>query len=306
MKLFEAYNFKDVLRTSTRASWQIEDVLPEGSKLDFSRDLLPENLARTADAPGLNAAQRRTLNHIRGHEYLTIFGLVEEFILPFVMDHVRADLPNADDVRVRALMQFAAEEAKHIQLFKRFRDLFAKGFGVGCEVIGPPQAVSKIVLAHQPLSVALFVLMIEWMTQSHYVDSVRGTSELDPLFANLLRCHWIEEAQHAKLDTLMVEALAEGMSGREIKAAVDGFLEIAAFFDIGCQQQAKFNAQALERAALRKLPAKQRAALIEQQHQALRWTYLGSGLVHKQFRTTLGALSPAELARIDAISPQFC
>ena len=58
--------------------------------------------------------------------------------------------------------------------------------------------------------------MIEWMTQSHYVDSVRGDAELEPLFANLLRCHWIEEAQHAKLDTLMVEALAEGRSQEQI------------------------------------------------------------------------------------------
>ena len=191
-------------------------------------------------------------------------------------------------------------------MFKRFLDLYAKGFGQGCEVIGPPEAVSKIVLAHQPLAVALFVLMIEWMTQAHYVDSVRGEADLDPLFANLLRSHWIEEAQHAKLDTLMVEALAEGMSERDIRVAVDGFLEIAEFFDMGCRQQAKFNAQALERASLRKLTPKQRDALIEQQHQALRWTYLGSGLVHKQFRTTLGALSRSELARIDALAPTYC
>jgi hypothetical protein len=82
-------------------------------------------------------------------------------------------------------------------------------------MIGPPNAVAKVVLANPPLSVALFILMIEWMTQSHYVDSVRGESRLDPLFANLLRCHWIEEAQHAKLDTLMVEALADGKSEEE-------------------------------------------------------------------------------------------
>ena len=304
--MFHDFHYPAILAASNRAAWQLDDVIGPGAALDFSRPFMPEGLARTDGLEMLSEAEKLTLNHIRAHEYLSMFGLVEEFILPFVMDHVRADLPNADDVRVRALMQFAAEEAKHIQLFKRFRELFAKGFGVGCEVIGPPPAVSKIVLAHQPLSVALFVLMIEWMSQSHYVDSVRGTSELDPLFANLLRCHWIEEAQHAKLDTLMVEALAEGMTEREIKAAVDGFLEIVAFFDMGCEQQAKFNAQALERASLRKLPVKQRAALLGQQHQALKWTYLGSGLTHKQFRTTLGALSPAELARIDSLAPQYC
>ena len=126
------------------------------------------------------------------------------------------------------MLNFAAEEAKHIQLFKRFHETFTEGFGIECEVIGPPEAVAKVVLGHEPLSVALFILMIEWMTQSHYVDSVRGDAELDPLFANLLRCHWIEEAQHAKLDTLMVEALAEGEARQQIHAAVDGMLAIAA------------------------------------------------------------------------------
>ena len=41
------------------------------------------------------------------------------------------------------MLQFAAEEAKHIQLFKRFRDAFT-GASAGCEVIGPPQAGAKV------------------------------------------------------------------------------------------------------------------------------------------------------------------
>ncbi len=304
--MFHDFKYPAILAAADRAAWQIDEVIGPDAALDWSKPFMPERLARSADFDMLSDGEKLTLNHIRAHEYLAMFGLVEEFILPFVMDHVREDLPNADDIRVRAMLQFAAEEAKHIQLFKRFRELFARGFGQGCEVIGPPQAVAKVVLGHPPLSVALFVLMIEWMTQSHYVDSVRGESELDPLFANLLRCHWIEEAQHAKLDTLMVEALADGLSGREIRAAIDGFVKIAEFFDVGLQQQAKFNCQALERASLRKLPPKQRTTLIDRQHQALRWTYLGSGMVHKQFRTTLGALSQAELARIDKLAPTYC
>ena len=304
--MFHDFKYPAILAAADRAAWQIDDVIGPDAALDWSKPFMPQGLTRSDDLDMLSDAEKLTLNHIRGHEYLAMFGLIEEFILPFVMDHVREDLPDADDIRVRAMLQFVAEEAKHIQLFKRFRDLFARGFGQGCEVIGPPQAVAKVVLGHPPLSVALFVLMVEWMTQSHDVNSVRGETELDPLFANLLRCHWIEEAQHAKLDTLMVETLAEGSSEREIRAAIDGFLKIAEFFDVGLQQQAKFNCQALERASLRKLPPKQRVRLIERQHQALRWTYLGSGLVHKQFRATLGALSEVQLGRIDALAPTYC
>jgi hypothetical protein len=305
-KMFHDFRYPAILAASTRAAWQVDDVIGPDAGFDFERPFMPENLARTAGLERLSEEERLTLNHIRAHEYLSLFGLVEEFILPFVLDHVRSDLPDANDVRVRAMLNFASEEAKHIQLFKRFHQAFSAGFGTPCEVIGPPEAVAKAVLGHEPLSVALFILMIEWMTQSHYVDSVRGETALEPLFANLLRCHWIEEAQHAKLDTLMVEALAEGLSKAQIRAAVDGMLEIVSFFDMGCKQQVAFNLDALERATGLRLSFARRAELIEQQHQALRWTYLGSGLRHENFRATLGALSPADLKRVDALAPKYC
>jgi hypothetical protein len=294
-----------VLTASARAAWQIEDVLPEGAALDFTRPFLPESLARTGAAEGLGAQERRVLNQIRGHEYLVIFGLVEEFILPFVLDHARPQL-NGDDARVRALLGFASEEAKHIDLFKRFHARFVEGFGSECGVIGPPEAIGAEVLRHDPLAVALVILMIEWMTQSHYLDSVRDDSDLDPLFKSLLKHHWMEEAQHAKLDTLVVEALAEGRSESEIQAALDEFVEIGMFLDNGLRAQAGLNLDALETATGRTLGEVERGALLEQQHQALRWTYLGSGLIHPKFVATLAAMSPAARDRVAEIAPAFC
>jgi len=303
--MFHDFNYPAVLAASTRASWQIDDVIGPGAKLDFARPFMPENLARTGGLTMLREDERLTLNHIRAHEYLTLFGLVEEFILPFVLDHARDGLPESDEVETQALLNFASEEAKHIQLFKRFQQVFKEGFVQKCEVIGPPEAVAEFVLGQDPLSVALFILMIEWMTQSHYVDSVKDDNGLDPLFAELLRNHWIEEAQHAKLDTLVVEALAKGKSEAELHAAVDGFLTIVSFFDTGCRQQAKFNLDALEAIHGAKPSEADRLELLARQHQALRWTYLGSGLAHREFRSTLGALSLAQLARIDELTPKF-
>jgi len=143
------------------------------------------------------------------------------------------------------------------------------------------------------------------MTQSHYVDSVKDDQDLDPLFKSLLRHHWMEEAQHAKLDTLMVEALAEGRSAQELASAVDGFFAIGLYLDAGLRTQAELNLAAFERAVGRNLAEDERESLIEQQHQALRWTYLGSGLVHREFRSTLGALSLSQLERIDSLAPKF-
>jgi hypothetical protein len=303
--MFHDFRYPAILAASTRAAWQIDDVIGPGAELDFSRPFMPENLARTAGLEMLSDGERLTLNQIRAHDYLSLFGLVEEFILPFVLDHARPQL-SGDDDRVRALLQFASEEAKHIQLFKRFHEAFTRGFGVECAVIGPPQAVAEEVLRHDPLSVALVILMIEWMTQSHYLDSVRDDADLDPLFANLLRCHWIEEAQHAKIDTLMVEALADGRSEAEIDVALDGFVEIGTYLDEGLRQQACFNLDALERASGRRFAGAERRAIMDQQHQALRWTYLGSGMLHENFRASLQAMSPVAFKRVEAAAPIFC
>jgi hypothetical protein len=191
-------------------------------------------------------------------------------------------------------------------LFKRFHEAFTRGFGFDCDVIGPASAIGAEVLRHDPLAVALVILQIEWMTQRHYVDSVRDATDLDPLFASLLKHHWMEEAQHARIDTLMVEALADGKSDVAIARAVDEYLEIGAFIDGGLRMQAELNCQAFERAAGRKLGAGDRAAFVERQHQAARWTYLGSGMTHPKFRRTLGQISPEGLARVDSIASVFC
>ncbi len=303
--MFHDFNYESTLASSIRAAWRIEDVLPEGAQLDFSRNLLPEGLARTAQAPGLTDGQRRILNQIRGHEYLSIFGLVEEFILPFVLDHARPQL-NGDDSRVRALLNFASEEAKHIHLFKLFHKRFTDAFGTDCAVIGPPEAVAAEVLRHDPLAVALLILHIEWMTQRHYVESIRDDSDLDPLFKSLLKHHWMEEAQHAKLDTLMVEALADGRDEAGIAKALDEYLEMGMFLDNGIKAQAEFNLEALEAATGIALDPSHRAELLEQQHQALRWTYIGSGMTHPKFVATLAAMSPAARDRIAEVAPAFC
>ncbi len=298
------FNFKDVLAASARGAWEIEDVLPAGSALDYSKPFMPDALARTANIDFLDADERRVLNQIRGHEYLALFGLVEEFILPFILDHARPQL-NGDDHRVRALLNFAGEEAKHIHLFRQFEALFSSSFGTPCAMIGPPEAIAAEILRHDPLSVALVILMIEWVTQTHYLDSVRDDAALDPLFKSLLKHHWIEEAQHAKLDTLMVEALAEGRDEAGIQAALDGFLEIGMFLDGGLKQQTRFNLDAFEAATGRTLTPDERARLVDQQHQALRWTYIGSGMVHPKFVASLAAMSPAARDRIAAVAPAF-
>ena len=300
--MYHDFNYEATLASSLRAQWQLDDVLREDQDLDFSRNFLPESLARTASITGLNAFEQKTLNQIAAHEYLVMFGVVEEFILPFLLDHARPHLLD-DDWRVRALLNFAGEEAKHIHLFKRFHAAFVRGFPVECQMIGPSEAIGAEILRHDPLAVGLVILMIEWMTQQHYLGSIRDDGDLDPLFKSLMKHHWIEESQHAKLDTLIVDALAEGRTEAEIDKAVDEFFEIGAFLDDGLKTQAGFNLDALERAINQTVL--NRDEIIAQQHQAARWTYIGSGLVHERFKATLQSISPKAAARFAEAAPVF-
>ncbi|HEY7913010.1 MAG TPA: diiron oxygenase [Blastocatellia bacterium] len=299
------FTYKEALAASEKIGWRVEDIIGDDKRFDFTKPFMPESLARVNSLTFLTAYEQRLLNQIRGHAYLVIFGLVEEFILPFVLDHARPRL-QGDDYRVRAFLQFASEEAKHIHLFKRFREEFERGFGVRCEVIGPPEEIAKAVLAHHPLGIALAILHIEWMTQRHYLDSVKDDQQLDPMFKSLLRHHWMEEAQHARLDTLMVEALAAPLSEQEISRAVDEYLEIGAFLDGGLNQQLQLDLESLTRATGRKLSAGERDEYADVQRQANRWTYLGSGMTHQNFLSTLARIHTGARERIEQIAPAFC
>jgi len=300
--MYHDFNYEATLASSLRAQWQLDDVLRADQDLDFSRNFMPESLARTGEIASLNSFEQRTLNQISAHQYLCIFGVVEEMILPFLLDHARPHLLE-DDWRVRALLNFAGEEAKHIHLFKRYHAAFVRGFPVECEMIGPSEAIGAEILRHDPLAVALVILMIEWMTQQHYLGSIKDDGDLDPLFKSLMKHHWMEESQHAKLDTLIVDALAEGRTEEEIQSAIDEFFEIGEFLDNGLKQQAVFNLDALEKVIGRKV--ENRAAILDQQHQAARWTYIGSGMVHERFKATLLSISARAAERMAEAAPIF-
>src|SRR5215813_3766650 len=231
------YTYQGALEASDKINWRVEDIIGGDKRLDFNRPFMPESLARTDELDFLTPFERLKLNQIRGHAYLSIFGLVEEFILPFVLDHTRPNL-SPDDFQTRAFLKFASEEAKHIHLFKQFRDEFQKGFGLECAVIGPPEAIAKAVLSHDPLGIALVILHIEWMVQAHYVESIRDAADLDPQFKSLLRHHWLEESQHAKLDTLMVESIVRSYSQEQIAKGIADYAAIGALIDGGLKQQA--------------------------------------------------------------------
>lgn len=300
-----APSYQTLLETSQRVNWRVEDVIGGDRRLDFSRPFLPESFARTSSLTFLSPREQLKLNQIRGFGYVSMFELVERCILPYI----NAQVPTAaghDSYRSAALTQFATEEQKHIDLFVRFRDEFAAGFGHECGFIGPAEDIGAAIRDHSELALAIFTLAIEWGTQRHYVDSIRDNAALDPQFKSLFKHHWLEESQHVKLDTLVFHELAAAVSPAGIDEAVDEFLDIGGFVDGGLKQQTELDLASLEAVIDRQIPAEQRARMLEQQHQAMRWTFIGSALVNNGFLDAMGSLSPAARAKIDQVAPVFC
>src|SRR5262249_55503624 len=112
------FDYRSCLDASERINWKIENVIA-GRTFDFKKPFLPESLAGVRDIRCLSEEEKLKLNQIRGFSYLYIFGLVEEYIAPSVIDHAGTTV-HGDDYEIRSLLRFAEEETKHIQLFKWF------------------------------------------------------------------------------------------------------------------------------------------------------------------------------------------
>jgi hypothetical protein len=299
------YSYQSALAASERIGWKVDDLIGGDKKLDFSKPFMPESLAQVKQLSFLTPEEQLTLNQIRGHEYLSMFGLVEEFILPYVVDHARLQL-SGDDYRVRALLQFAGEEAKHIHLFKRFRQEFEDAFGSKCDFIGPAEDVSRFVLSHSPLGAGLAILHIEWITLRHYIEGVRDNQNLDPQFKSLLKNHWLEESQHTKLDTLIVESVVKEATPKEIDQAFEEYSDIGTFIDNGIKQQAEFEAESFVQATGRTLSKSEREEMINAVMKGMRWTYLGTGMTHPNFLATVEEIKPEARKQIEEMAPAFC
>jgi hypothetical protein len=298
----QPYTYKATLEAAHKVNWQIQDITGGNKCLDFSKPFLPESLASVEPINCLNPAEKLILNHIRGNSYLYLFGVAEEFIMPLVLEHIQ-QIGTEDIVAIQAFLCFAEEESKHIHLFRRFVEEFKAGFGSPCGVIGPAKAIADAVLKHHPLGIALTTLHIEWMTQCHYLDSIQHNQSLDPQFCSLLKHHWMEEAQHAKLDTLMVETMVKNLDDAEIQKGIDDYFAIGEFLNSGLMVQVELDIESLQVATGRTFTEVEKQEIQTIQEQAYHWTFLGSGMTHPNFLKTLSGLSESAAVQCSAINP---
>jgi len=144
------------------------------------------------------------------------------------------------------------------------------------------------------------------MTLRHYIEAVKDNQELDPQFKSMLKHHWLEESQHTKLDTLVVEELAANASESEIELAFKEYGEIGAFLDQGIQRQTEFDVESFMQASGRKLSRNEREQMSQVVLKGMRWTYLGTGMTHPNFLDTVQSIKPEARAQIEQMAPAFC
>jgi hypothetical protein len=297
--LSHTYTYQDCLDNSKKVSW-LEDEVLGGKNFDFSKRFLPNRLTGVDGIECLNDDEKRLLNQIMGNAYCHIFAFVEEFIIPAVTEEAMKEV-YGDEVRARALLRFAEEELKHQELFRLSVDLFGEGFGSECGLIPGREQVAEVVRSKSKLAVMILTTVIEWFTQLHYIEHVREDSDLDLLFRDLLRFHWMEEAQHAKLDTLLMGEVAEQMTLEEREAAVDEVIELGGAIDGLLAQQIGLNIEALERVTGRTFTDGEKEEITANTQKAWRWTFLVSGLQHPNVVKAVGEMTTAGPGKVGAV-----
>jgi len=289
-------SFDACLQASVARAWTVDECFG-GRDFDFTKQFLPERIAGVEQIGCLGDDEKRMLNQIRGNSYCHIFAFVEEYIVPLVMDRARADV-YGDETRLRSLVRFADEELKHQEMLRRAIDQFRAGFGVDCGLIPGREQVARVVLDASPLTALLLTSMIEWFTQLHYTEHVQDRTELDGLFRDILRFHWIDESRHARMDGLLIDELAAELTTDEREQAIDQLLELGGAVDGLLAQQIELDIDALGRAAGRTFTDGERDEIRTHQRRAYRWTFLVSGLQHPNFVRVVERLTTAGTTKL--------
>lgn len=288
-------DYGKVIEYSERVSWRLNEVFPPTVSLDFSKPFMPTSMFHGDALPFLDARERLKLNQIFGNSYRYLFYFVEAYIIDMAMNHAQAELYGDDD-NLRAMLRFAEEEVKHQQMFMRFGEMFERGFGTPCDLVESPQTVAQVILSKSPLAVTLVTLHLEIITQAHYVDCMRDRDDLEPLFQSLFKYHWLEEAQHAKLDALEIVKIRREASPEAVQEAIDDYFGIAGAFAELLAAQANLDVNSLERATDRAFSVPEREAIAAAQRRSYNRAFLWSGVTNTLFLEFLAEHFPNALA----------
>jgi hypothetical protein len=294
------------IKASKKVRWDIDADVIRGRDFDFDHTFLPAGLSKVDELPFLTSAERRRLSQVQGRSYAYIFGLVERFIGAKVLE-LSGQHWLGDQVALEALVRFSDEELKHQELFRRIEDMLEARMPPGYRKVADPNEVARAVLSKSTWAVLALTCHIELFTQLHYQQSIEPQDDLSPLWKDVFRYHWMEEAQHAILDELEWVRENDRLTMRQKEQAVDDLIELVAAVDGILQAQAAADAEYFIRIAGRRFTGEEEAGIHALLLRAYRWQYIVSGVQHPHFGRLLGGMTTeAQMGRIQAaLAPIF-
>ena len=299
-----AERYAKCVEVSKRIRWDIERDVIRGRKFDVSKKYLPDGLSMAPSLEFLGKDEKRLFSQIQGRSYANIFGLVERYIPPMVLE-VSKDHWLGDQTAFEALVRFTDEELKHQELFRRIEAMIAPAMPAGYTFLPEPNAVASAVLSKCTWAVLALTCDIELFTQAHYRQSIEPDRELSDLWKDVFLFHWKEESQHAILDELEWQRENAKLSPEQRDHAVSDLIDLVAAVDGILQVQAKADTDYFLRVCGRTFGGAEVKRIGETMLKAYRWQYIGSGVQDERFQKILGGMiTEAQMQRIGtALAP---
>ncbi len=283
--------YSNCVRQSELATWSLDEEQAR-IRLDFSRQFLPDSMVSTVGINFLDAREMRVFNQLLGHGYAHLFMYVEEFIIKQILRQGEAHLHRNPDA-MRALLRFCEEEIKHQELFRSFKSAFSSRYRMPLRTIDDQERAAKEICSFSPIAVMLLISMLEWVTQRHYIICFKNQEdELDASFARLFHLHWIEEAQHAKLDTLEINHMTADMTPHMLQGELDAFLELCEQVELQLHRQAELDVLNMGDALGRGFSIEEKETLGSAIFATYRHAFIGMGLTHPVFLKLVNSLVP--------------
>jgi hypothetical protein len=280
-------------------NWTIGDVI-EGQQFDLTRRWLPAKLSAANAVTCLTEDEKTRLTHVEMGAYAHLFGYVEEFIAP-QMSMLGLDFKIDNREGFDALTNFAAEEVKHMNLFRTVRAMVDSTIGMPLTLLSNEKEVARFVLSKNTGAVLLLTAAIEWFTQLHYTEAFKDDESLDPFTKRIFKFHWLEESQHARMDHLETLRAFKKMTEADKDQAISDLIELVGAVDGLLQKQAMFDVQNLEKYLGRKFKEEEVDEIYVSELRAKRYCFIESGVTHPNFLKTFGGVTnPSQQAKVQA------
>jgi hypothetical protein len=198
-----------------------------------------------------------------------------------------------------ALTNFASEEVKHMYLFRRVRAKVDEKLGFSLTLVDNEGEFASSVLARNRGAVLLLTSAIEWLTQHHFQSAMKNSDELDPAAKELFRFHWMEEAQHTRLDHLETVRVFKEMTEADRTMAIEDLIWLLAAVDGLLVQQSRHDLANFSRYLGYAFPEDELKDVFFGLLMAKRCAFIKDGITHPNFKELFqNVTTPAQRTKV--------